>query len=123
QLEAMAALSAAQIEDLAVRLYGCGGEDEVHVAARVLHVLDDVAVGLDVESVEKLTPPFGGEMCFEIRDGTETRTRRYAPLALRLGNRCHDGRMSSKGRALTRGILRPPQPAIGRTIARPLWPQ
>ena len=36
QLEAVAALAAAQIEDLAVRLHGRGGEDEVDVAARVL---------------------------------------------------------------------------------------
>ena len=55
-----------------------GDDDEVDLAARVLDVLDDVAVGLDVESVEELAPPLFGEMRLEVRDRTETRTRRQA---------------------------------------------
>ncbi len=114
ELEAVAALAAAQIEDLAVRLHGRGGEDEVDVAARVLDVLDDVAVGLDVERVEKLAPPLGGEMRLEVGYRTETGARRRALGPLRLGKGCHDGQMSSKGRALAVGLC-PRQPAIGRT--------
>ncbi len=124
QLQAVAPLAAAQIEDLAVRLHGGGRHDEVDVAARVLHVLDDVAVGLDVERIEKLAPPLCGEMRLEIRHGTQTRTGARAPRALRLGNSCHDGRLSSKCRALAAGLCMPPS-AGDRPIkiTRPLWPR
>ena len=71
----MAALAAAQVEDLAVRLDGRGGDDEIDLAARVLGVLDDVAVGLHVERVEKLAPPFGRQMRLKVRDGTEAGAR------------------------------------------------
>ena len=71
QLQAVAALAAAQVEDLAVRLDGGGGDDEIDLAPRVLAVLDDVAVGLDVERIEQFAPPLGGEMRLEIRDGSE----------------------------------------------------
>ncbi len=67
----MAALAAAKIENLAVRLNGSGGGNEIHLAARVLIILDHVAVGLDVQRIEKLAPPFGGEMLLEIRDRPE----------------------------------------------------
>src|SRR5690606_20320045 len=57
ELQAVAALAAAQVEDGAVRLDGGGRHDEVDLTPRVLDVLDDVAVGLDVEGIEKLAPP------------------------------------------------------------------
>ena len=81
ELDAVAALAAAQIEDLAVRLHGRRGEDEVDVAPRVLGVLDDVAVGLDVERVEKLAPPLGGKMRLEVGYGAETGARRAGAWA------------------------------------------
>ena len=71
QLQAVASLAAAQVEDVAMGWTAARRDDEVDLAARVLDVLDDVAVGLDVEGVEKLAPPLGGEVRLEIRDGTE----------------------------------------------------
>ena len=71
QLQAVAPLAAAQVEDVAIGLDRGAGDDEVDLAPRVLRVLDDVAVGLDVEGVEKLAPPLGGEVRLEIRNGTE----------------------------------------------------
>ena len=107
ELETVPALAAAQVEDLAVGGHGRRGENEIDVAARVLHVLDDVAVGLDVERVEKFAPPLGGKMRLEVRNGTEARAWRRAPRALRLGNGCHDGRSSSKGRRRREAQLPP----------------
>ncbi len=62
QLQAVPALAAAQIEDVAVRLDGRRGDDEVHLPAGVFQVLDDVAVGLHIEGVEELPPPLFGEV-------------------------------------------------------------
>ena len=95
QLQAVPALAAAQIEDVAVRLDRRRGDDEVDLAARVLDVLDDVAVGLDVEGVEELAPPLFGEVRLEIRDRTEAGTRCQALGTLRLGRHYHDGQLSS----------------------------
>src|SRR4029077_12692014 len=91
----VAALAAAQVEDMAVRLDGGGRDDEVHLAARVLRVLDDIAVGLDVEGVEELAPPFLGKVRLQICDRTEARTRWQAPGALRLARHNHGGQLSS----------------------------
>ena len=72
ELQAVAALAAAQVEDLAVRADGRRGENEVDLPAGVLDVLHDVAVGLHVEGVEEAAPPLWGQMGLEIRDRTET---------------------------------------------------
>ena len=66
----MAALTA-EVEDLAVRLHRRRRQDEVDLAPRVLDVLDDVAVGLDVERVEQLAPPLGGQVLLEVRDRSQ----------------------------------------------------
>ena len=55
----MTALSAAEVENVAVRLDGCSRDNEIDFAAGVLVVLDDVAVGLHIQSIEEFTPPFG----------------------------------------------------------------
>ena len=93
-------------------------DDEVDLAARVLRVLDDVAVGLHVEGVEELAPPLGGKMRLEIRNRTEAGTRRRALGPLRLGRDCHDGRLSSSiaaAQLAARALIAPVTPAIGRS--------
>ncbi|KWT69275.1 hypothetical protein APY04_1358 [Hyphomicrobium sulfonivorans] len=59
-------------------------------------------------------------MRLKVRNGTEARTRRGTLQALRLGNRCHDGRMSFKGRALTRGLCCPLQPRTADLYQAPM---
>ena len=123
ELQAVPALAAAQVEDVAVRLDRGRRDDEVDLAAGVLDVLDDVAVGLHVEGVEELAPPLFGKVRLEIRNRTEARTRRQASGTLRLGRHNHGGRMSSS--------LPPPavgeRPALAvdadprRSTTRPLW--
>src|SRR5262245_50037930 len=94
----MPALPAAEVQDLAMRLDGRRRDDEVDLAARVLVVLDDVAVRLDVERVEELPPPFRGEMLLEVRDRTEAGARRLPLRLTRLWHRGHDGPLSSRDR-------------------------
>ena len=72
KLEAVTALTAAQVEDLAVGLDRGGRNDEVHLAPGVLQVLDDVAVGLHIKGIEKLAPPLFGQVRLEIRNRAET---------------------------------------------------
>ena len=72
ELEAVTALTAAQVEDLAVGLNGGGGNDEIHLPPGVLQVLDDVAVGLHIKGVEKLAPPLFGQVRLEVRNRAET---------------------------------------------------
>ncbi len=79
------ALAAAQVEDGAVRLDGGGGDQEIHLAARVLAVLDDVAVGLDVERVEQLAPPLRRQVLLEIGDRPEGGAGGRTAGLLRLG--------------------------------------
>ena len=92
ELQAVPALAAAQVEDVAVGLDRGRRDDEVDLAARVLQVLDDVAVGLHIEGVEKLAPPLFGKMRFQVGNRTQTRARRQTPRTLRLGrSNNHDG--------------------------------
>ena len=70
QLQAVPALAAAQVKDMAVRLHRRRRDDEVHLAARVLQVLDHVAVGLDVEGVEELAPPLLGKVRLQVGNRT-----------------------------------------------------
>ena len=95
QLQAVPALAAAQVEDVAVLLDGRRVDDEVDLPARVLRVLDDVAVGLHVEGVEELPPPLFGQVRLEIGNRTEAGTRGQAFRTLRLGRHYHGGRTSS----------------------------
>ncbi len=75
KLQAVPALPAAQIEDVAVRLDCRRGDDEVHLPAGVLQVLDDIAVGLHIKSVEELPPPLFGKVRLQIGHRTQARTR------------------------------------------------
>ena len=71
QFQAVAALSAAQVENGAVRLNGRCRHDEVDLAPRVLAVFDDVAVRLYVKSIEEFAPPFLWQVSFQIRNRTQ----------------------------------------------------
>ena len=128
QLEAVPALAAAQIEDVAVGLDRRRGDDEVDLAARVLDVLDDIAVGLHVQRVEELAPPLFGKMRLEIRDGTEAGARGQAPGTLGLARHHHGGLLSSSLRPSTTGWSYPricsPGDADPRASQQfPHWPQ
>jgi hypothetical protein len=46
-------------------------DDEIHLAAGVLDVLDDVAVGLHIKSVEEFAPPLLGQVRLEVRNRAE----------------------------------------------------
>ena len=59
--------------------------EEIHLAARVLAVLDDVAVGLDVERIEQLAPPLRRQVLFEIGDRPEGGAGGRAAGLFRLG--------------------------------------
>src|SRR6185503_15518421 len=109
--QAVPALAAAQVEDVAVRLDGCGRDDEIHLAAGVLQVLDHVAVSLDVERVEELAPPLLGEVRLQVGDRAEARSRSQAPRTLRLGGSDnHVGQLSSR--------CRPPRPRVATGSSR-----
>jgi hypothetical protein len=66
----VATLPAAQVENVAVWLDLGRRGDEIYLAAGVLEVLDDIAVGLDIEGVEKFAPPLFGEVGLEVRNRT-----------------------------------------------------
>jgi hypothetical protein len=68
EFEGMAALSAAEVKDFVVGLEPRGLDEEVDFLDGVLVVLDDVAVGFQVERSEKRTPPIGGKVAFKVRD-------------------------------------------------------
>jgi hypothetical protein len=95
ELQAVPALAAAQDRDVAVRLDLGRRDDEVDLAAGVLDVLDDVAVGLHIKGVEELAPPLFGKVRLEVRNRAEARTRRQASGTPRLGRHYHGGQPSS----------------------------
>ena len=66
EFEAMASLAATYVEDAVVRFEGRFTDEEVDVPRRVGLVLDDVAVGFEVEGVEEGAPPVGREVAFEV---------------------------------------------------------
>src|SRR5262249_17322156 len=110
KLQAVSALAAAQVENLAVWLDLGGRYDEVDLTARVLAILDHVTVGLHIEGVEELPPPLLREVCLEVRYGTQARTRCQSSRALGPCRHHHGGQLSSS---------LPPAAAAG---ARPYLP-
>src|SRR5262249_22792342 len=95
KLQAVSALAAAQVENLAVWLDLGGRYDEVDLTARVLAILDHVTVGLHIEGVEELPPPLLREVCLEVRYGTQARTRCQSSRALGPCRHHHGGQLSS----------------------------
>jgi hypothetical protein len=75
------ALAAAQVENVAMLLHLGSRNDEIDLATRVLEVLDDIAVGFHIEGIEELSPPLFWKVRLEVRNWTETRTRRQSSWA------------------------------------------
>src|ERR1700731_2829910 len=62
----MSALTAAQIEQAIVALKPGAADQEIDFLLSVAIVLDNIAVGFEIERVEQRTPPFGRQVAFEI---------------------------------------------------------
>ena len=71
QLQAVPALAAAQVQYAIAGLEPGAFDGEIDLALGVRFVLDDVAVGLEVERVEQALPPVGRQMPLEVRDRAE----------------------------------------------------
>src|SRR5439155_21327770 len=71
EFERMAPLTAAQVEDAVIALEPDAADQQVDFIGRVAVVLNDVAVGFEVEGVEQGTPPVGRQVTFEIGDRTQ----------------------------------------------------
>src|SRR6202048_3205700 len=71
QLERMSALATAQIEDAIVALEADTSDQELDLVGRVAIVFDYVAIGFEVEGVEKGAPPIRRQMTLEVRYGTQ----------------------------------------------------
>ena len=81
KLQAVPALAATQVENVAMLLHLGSRHDEIDLATRVLEVLDDIAVGFHIEGIEELSPPLFWKVRLEVRNWTETRTRRQSSWA------------------------------------------
>src|SRR6184192_3962399 len=77
----MAPLTTAQIENAIVALEPHAADQQVDFIGRIAIILDDVAVGFEVEGVEQGTPPIGRQVTFEIGDRTQC-PRADAPVRL-----------------------------------------
>src|SRR2546423_8877473 len=104
----MAPLTAAQVENAVVALEPDAADQQVDFFGRVTIVLDDIAVGLEVERVEQGAPPVGRQVTFEIRNRTQC-PRADAPVRLgmveiRVG-RAGVGQVSLGGGPRTVGFL------------------
>ena len=82
EFERMAALAAAQIEDAVVALEPDGADQQIDLLAGVAVVLDNVAVGFEIERVEQSAPPIRGQMTLEIGHRTQG-ARTDVPALLR----------------------------------------
>ena len=96
QLQHVAPLAAAQIEDPVVGLQPGAAHQQVDLLLGVAVVLDDVAVGFEIERVEERAPPFGRQVALEVGDRAQ-RARRAA-----LGGLAGEGRLEhcAGGRAV-----------------------
>src|SRR5215469_15624151 len=66
ELERMPALAAAQIEDAIIPLEPDAADQQIDFFGRIAVVLDDVAVGFEVERVKEGPPPVRRQMALEI---------------------------------------------------------
>ena len=108
ELERMAPLTAAQIENAVIALEPDAADQQVDFIGRVAIVLYDVAVGFEVERVEQRAPPVGRQVTFQIGDRAQ---RSGADAPVRLGvveiraGRAGVGRVSLGGGPRTVGFL------------------
>src|SRR5260370_2423762 len=104
----MAPLTAAQIEDAVVALEPDAADQQVDFIGRIAVVLDDVAVGFEVEGIEQGTPPVGRQVTFEIGDRAQS-TGTNAPVRFGMGEirvgRTGLGQVSLGGGPRTVGFL------------------
>ena len=66
QFERVPSLTAAQIEDAIVAFETGATDQKIGLLLRVAIVLDDVAIGFEIERVEQRAPPFGWQVALEI---------------------------------------------------------
>ncbi len=66
QFEGMPALAATQIEQAIVALKPGAADQEVDFLLGVAVVLDNIAIGFEIERIEQRTPPLRGQVPFEI---------------------------------------------------------
>ena len=84
QLERMAPLPAAQIENAMVRFQPGAGDQQIDFFDGVALVFEYVAVGFEIEGVEQRAPPIGRQMVFKVGNRTRCPGAVAPPLA-RLG--------------------------------------
>src|SRR5579884_1501293 len=107
QFERMAALAAAQIEDAVVALKAGAADQQIDLVAGVAVVLDDVAVGFEVERVEQRAPPFRRQVAFEVRNRPQGAGTQAALSPGRLRSRRRLGSRSRASGVALRGGRRP----------------
>src|SRR5439155_3160857 len=66
QFERVPSLTAAQVEDAVVAFETGTADQQIGLLLGIAVVLDDVAIGFEVERVEQRAPPFGWQVAFEI---------------------------------------------------------
>ncbi|KAF5045940.1 hypothetical protein DSECCO2_475990 [anaerobic digester metagenome] len=71
EFEGMPALAAAEVEDLLVGAEAQNPGDPVDLPPGDSLVVDDVAIGLQVEVIEDTPPPIGFYVLFKVRDRTD----------------------------------------------------
>src|SRR5260221_5823046 len=71
QFDGMAPLAAAEVEYAVVRRKIDAGDHRVDIRLGVRRVLEDVAIGLEIEIIEDLMPPVGPDMALKVADRAE----------------------------------------------------
>src|SRR5204862_5545341 len=85
QFQRMPALAAAQIEQAIIALQPGAADQEIDFLLGIAVVLDDVAVGFEIERVEQRAPPLGGQMAFEV--GNRSQAAQASPVLVPGGGR------------------------------------
>jgi len=114
QLERVATLTAAEVENAVVGLEPGAPHQQLDLLLGIAIVFDDVAVGLEVERVEERAPPVVRQMALEIGDRAEGPRRRRLRLPERRLRRlclitralCHPRRLSPTHSPLSPPYLR-----------------
>ena len=84
EFEGVTPLTAAQIEHAVVRHKTGRGNQQIDVLTGIFPVLDNIAIGFEVQGVEKAGPPVAGQMSFEIRERTVGAAARQRNRTLRI---------------------------------------
>src|SRR5690606_118632 len=76
EFQQMSALAAADVQNAGLGRHARRLYDLVDLVRGIAVVLDDIAIGLEVERIENLAPPFGGEMRFKVGNWSQALARR-----------------------------------------------